>query len=203
MTGEKQWHGAAETGEWVYWVAASYVETGGQAADCPYGLPVTATVEVHIPTAEEAALREERREILIAEMTRCAKRNLTANISDDALPIINEYVENIIAGQVEEQDDIDGLSRLTVLACWDDSGDGSRLLALAVAVGVGFRVLSVPDHPPTPNHDQDILPCGAPMIAPAAERGEEEPDGDERGRSCPAWSAATAQPPRRFLRRSH
>ena len=122
VTGEEQWHGAADAGQWVYWVAASYVETGGQRAYCPYELPVTATVEIDIPTAAEAGLQQERREILVAEMTRCAKRGMTANISDDALPIINEYVENLIAAQVEEEDDLDDLSRLTVLACWDESG---------------------------------------------------------------------------------
>ena len=124
VIGEEQWHGAADAGQWVYWVAASFVETGGQRAHCLDPLPVTATVEIDIPTAAAAALEKEQRAILIAEMTRCAKRNLAANISDDALPIINGYVENIIAGQVEEQDDLDDLSRLTVLACWDDDGAG-------------------------------------------------------------------------------
>ena len=127
VTGEEQWHGPADAGRWVYWVAASYVETGGQRAYCPYALPVTGTVEIDIPTAAEAGLRQGRREILVAEMTRCAKRGLTANISDDALPIINEYVENLIAAQVEGEDDLDDLSRLTVLVCWDESGAAGGL----------------------------------------------------------------------------
>ena len=139
---DHSWEGSAEPGRWVYRVAVSSITEEGQTFQC-HGNQGWEEVGVKVPTEEELALAAAQREILHAEVTRCAKEALTNNISDEALPIITSYIERTVAEQVADIDDNDELAGFTVTMCVqgngaDDGANAANLWLLLLLLDLGF-----------------------------------------------------------------
>ena len=139
---DHSWEGSAEPGRWVYRVAVSSITEEGQTFQC-HGNQGWEEVGVKVPTEEELALAAAQREILHAEVTRCAKEGLTNNISDEALPIITSYIERTVAEQVAHINDNDELAELTVTMCAqgngaDDGANAANLCLLLLLLDLGF-----------------------------------------------------------------
>ncbi|MCY4415018.1 MAG: hypothetical protein OXE87_01730 [Chloroflexi bacterium] len=122
LVDERWWKGGpGEAGAWEYRVALVLVRRESQSVSCG-GDPTWATVEVQVPTAEDIAHEKAQREILVAEMLRCQVESLTANISDEARPIIVAQIEKMTREQVEYVDGLEELVQLTLISC-ATSGD--------------------------------------------------------------------------------
>ena len=134
---------AAAPGRSVYQVAVSAIHLGGQTFQCPGSLRWAETF-VATPTAEERAQIEEERDILIAEATRCAKESLTRNLSDEAVPIIEAYIDRSIADEFSNgyrPDANEELVGITVTMCGMSKGDSGYGFPLGIPGSVRFRVL--------------------------------------------------------------
>ena len=141
VVGLTLWEGPAIPGRAFYRVAVSSVSVNGQAFPCQGGRKWT-DVSVTASTVEERTKREYEREILIAEATRCARESLTANISEEALPIVEEFVDRLVAKATERGDPEDNneLVGFTVTLCASASGDESAaaLWSLLRLLDYGF-----------------------------------------------------------------
>ena len=139
---DHSWEGSPEPGRWVYRVAVSSITEEGQTFLC-HGNQWWEEVGVKVPTEDELALAAAQREILHAEVTRCAKEAFINNISDEALPIITSYIERTVAEQVAHIDDLDELAGFTVTVCAqgngaDDGANAVNLWLLLLLLGLGF-----------------------------------------------------------------
>ena len=79
--------------------------------------------------------REYERDILIAEATRCDRERLTANISEEALPIISEFVDGLVAQAAERNPDPnndDEFKGFVITVCASASGDEAATVLLSL-----------------------------------------------------------------------
>lgn len=95
------WEGTSQPGLSVYRVAVDAVTVGDETVWCLGDLHWREIV-VETPSVEERMEAQAERDILIREANRCAKEALTANISDEALPTVNKYVEAFVSGGIPE-----------------------------------------------------------------------------------------------------
>ena len=85
-------------------------------------------IDVDSPTLEERAQLEAEQEILIAEATRCAREAFISNISPEALPVVEKYVDELIAQWIPQDQGPWAnaeLASYTMLMCGLGSGQGS------------------------------------------------------------------------------
>ena len=126
-------NGPAYPGITTYRVAVSGVT--GYGADDVYSFPCQGQlrwveIEVSTPNLEERAALEAERGILIAEASRCARDAFTSNISAEALPVIEKYIDGLILEMVPtlvEQGwygDNSELASSTILICSLSSRQG-------------------------------------------------------------------------------
>ena len=122
-------NGPAYPGRATFRVAISGINAG---YDREYFFPCQGELrwfelEVDSPTLEERAALEAEQEILLAEATRCVRKAFASNISEEALPIVEKYMDELIAewlplGQGPESNA--EMARYAMLMCALGSGQG-------------------------------------------------------------------------------
>ncbi len=119
------WEGPAIPGRTLYRVTLLSITVGEQTFPCQ-GVLSRAEVLIVTPTLQARAEREREQAILAAEATRCAQEALTGNISAEALPAVNKFVDRLVARAVDRNtgsETNDGLVRFVVTLCASASGD--------------------------------------------------------------------------------
>ncbi len=128
------WEGDAEPGRSSYRVALAGITVAEQVHPCQGELRWSDVVTVETPTLTERAEREAERDILVAEALRCAKDAFTRNVSEEAAPIVQRYVEELVLGDAGQGHDPARLVGLTVTMCsfmdGNDGGSGWETLML-------------------------------------------------------------------------
>ncbi len=116
------WKGDAVPGIATFQVAVKAVGFGEDEivwTHCP-GAPHFTGTEVENFTQEEREMFLAEREILRAEATRCAREALTQNLSPEALPVVEKYVDDLVAKSLSlDQDETDNtnLATYTMMFC--------------------------------------------------------------------------------------
>ena len=124
------WEGEASPGRSTYRVAVSGVNAG---LDGQFSFPCSgelnwAFIDFDSPTLEERAELEAEQEILIAEATRCAREAFVSNISPEALPVVEKYVDELIAEWMPQSQGPEAnaeLASYTMLMCAMGPGQGT------------------------------------------------------------------------------
>lgn len=132
------WEGDAGPGKTFYRVALVGIIVAAQVHPCQGGLHWSDVVTVQTPTVEERENVESERAILVAEATRCAQEAFTRNVSEEAVPIVHRYVEEMVVADVGQHgQDITELVGLTVTMCSLTGGNSDE--------GTGWAVLMLLD----------------------------------------------------------
>ena len=87
------WEGETPPGTTSYRVALVGVTVAGQVYPCKGDVRWSEVVTVETLTSEEREMIDAERAILLSEAVRCAKEAFGKNISEEARPIVNRYVE--------------------------------------------------------------------------------------------------------------
>ena len=114
VTYRSRWSGPADPGQWLYRVAVWSIAKDGQTLECEEE-PDWREIPIHVPTAEERAQAEAQRQVLLTEATRCARASLTANVAEEALPVVTAQIEAAVAERFAENEGIESLMELTKL----------------------------------------------------------------------------------------
>ena len=138
VTYRSRWSEPAEPGHWLYRVAVWAITKDGQTLQCE-GTPDWREIAANVPTAAERAQAEAQRQVLLAEATRCAKVSLTANVAEEALPVVTAQIEAAVAERFAEKEGPEVLMELTELTltlCSGASGsdEGASELTPWIAV---------------------------------------------------------------------
>lgn len=93
-------------------------------------------------TVEEREMVEEERDILLAEALRCAKEAFGKNISEEARPIVNRYVEQVVMEYTgNDPSEVVGLTVMMCSLADEDGatgGAGWETFMLLDLFGLGF-----------------------------------------------------------------
>ena len=126
------WNGPALPGKVTYRVAVTGVNGVGMDEET-FPFPCEGElrwreIDVVSPTLEERAQMEAEQEILLAEATRCAREAFVKNISPEALPVVEKYVDELIAQWIPQDQGPWAnaeLASYTIMMCGLGSGQGS------------------------------------------------------------------------------